>query len=157
MAKLRVVAAAKAVGVSRATIRRYLDKGKISSELGRRGERLIDTAELERVFGTLHQEAEESVPGAARDTGENVHPCVPDASGDNPSDSAVLQARLVALERENTLLRTELSSARAEKDRLFTLVEQGQQRVLLLTDQRRTWRRIGEEIQRFVKPFFSRP
>lgn len=53
MAKLGVMAAARAANVHRATITRYCRRGLLSCESDANGKRLIDTAELGRVFG-LH-------------------------------------------------------------------------------------------------------
>lgn len=48
---LSVSEAIKFTGVSRATMYRYLDEGKISFAVDGRGKKTIDTAELVRVFG----------------------------------------------------------------------------------------------------------
>ncbi len=53
MAKLGVVAAAEAAGVSRHTIWRYTKSGKLSCENTPAGDRVIDTSEFVRVFGDL--------------------------------------------------------------------------------------------------------
>jgi predicted site-specific integrase-resolvase len=117
VAKIGVVAAANAAGVSRATINRYLKSGKLSATADRKGARVIDTAELARVFGDLQPAATNQQP--------RVQP---------RATIAVLQEKLAALESENATLRRELDTAHDEKARLLALVEKGHQR--LLTDQR---------------------
>jgi predicted site-specific integrase-resolvase len=121
MAKLGVVAAANAAGVSRATINRYLKSGKLSATTDRHKQRVIDTAELSRLFGDL-QPAATSRNGRKQPLQQPIETV------------AMLQQQVAALERENATLRRELDAARDEKARLLALVEKGQQR--LLTDQR---------------------
>lgn len=53
MALLNVSAAARAVGKDRATIHRKLKSGELSATLDASGNRVIDSAELLRVFGPL--------------------------------------------------------------------------------------------------------
>ena len=62
MAKVGAVEAARLAGVSRWTIARKFRAGVLSFEVGKGGERLVDTAELARVFGTLHPDAPELHP-----------------------------------------------------------------------------------------------
>lgn len=121
VAKIGVVAAANAAGVSRSTINRYLKSGKLSATTDRDGARVIDTAELARVFGDLQ-------PAATSRNGRKK------PSQQPPATVALLEQQVAALERENATLRRELDAARDEKARLLALVEKGHHR--LLTDQR---------------------
>jgi len=54
MALVGVVAAAKLAGKDRSTIRRAMDAGTLTHTRGNRGQRVVDVAELERVYGALH-------------------------------------------------------------------------------------------------------
>lgn len=54
MALLNISAAARATGKDRTTIHRKLKAGELSATVGPDGGKLIDTAELVRVFGALH-------------------------------------------------------------------------------------------------------
>ena len=53
MPKLNLTQAAKAAGISRASIYNHIKEGKISVEQNKKGERVIDTSELMRVYGDL--------------------------------------------------------------------------------------------------------
>lgn len=53
MSKLSVTEALKLVDVSKTTLYSDMDKGVVSFELDAKGRKRIDTAELQRVYGTL--------------------------------------------------------------------------------------------------------
>ena len=55
MAQFTIAGAARAAGVGRATIQRALKAGRLSATTNEQGERVIDMAELLRVFGPLKQ------------------------------------------------------------------------------------------------------
>lgn len=61
MAKVGAQRAAELTGKSKSTIQRAMKTGKISCEVDINGHRLIDVAELDRVFGLLPQENERKV------------------------------------------------------------------------------------------------
>jgi len=96
--------AAKAAGVSKATITRALQSGKISGLKDNNGTWSIDPAELHRVFPPVAHEppATQSVKQPA--TPEKLH------------ETGVL-------ERENQMLREALIEARQERDRWHQIAE----------------------------------
>ena len=53
MAQLSISAAARAVGKDRGTLHRYIKTGKISVSTDAAGNKVIETSELLRVFGSL--------------------------------------------------------------------------------------------------------
>ena len=106
---LTVTEAAKAANKSRATLYRHIHKGDLSARKQPDGSKGIDTSELIRVFGPLHQETSQARKTAHHETDLNT---------------ALLQSRIEALERENELLRRELADAKNEKGRLLGLLEQ---------------------------------
>ena len=53
MSKITIIEAVKLIPVSESTLRRDLASGKVSSEKDARGRRVIDPAELRRVYGEL--------------------------------------------------------------------------------------------------------
>lgn len=53
MAKLNLGQAAKAAGIARGTLYNHIHQGKISCELDQKGDKVIDTSELIRVYGEL--------------------------------------------------------------------------------------------------------
>ena len=106
---LTVTEAAKAAHKSRATLYRHIKKGDLSARQQPDGSKGIDTSELIRVFGPLQQETSQARKTAHHETEPNT---------------ALLQSRIEALERENELLRRELADAKNEKGRLLGLLEQ---------------------------------
>ncbi len=106
---LTVTQAAKAANKSRATLYRHIKKGDLSAHQQPDGSKGIDTSELIRVFGPLHYDTSQTRKSARHETHANT---------------ALLQSRIEALERENELLRRELTDAKNEKGRLLGLLEQ---------------------------------
>jgi hypothetical protein len=120
MAKLGLKKAAEETGKSPSTIHRAMDSGRLSYELNEHGERVVDTAELFRVF----------VPKSSEETPEAV-------PGDMSGSLARHDLQLVTLEvelraaREKTAMleqlladmREEQQAARREKERLLSLLE----------------------------------
>jgi Helix-turn-helix domain len=102
MAKVNVSQAAQMAGVSRSTIHKHLNTGKLSADR-MDGKTLIDVSELERVFGTLVP------PGTLRPNRRDTHPEIPQIT-------AILQAQIDLLQRE-------LDVTRHERDRLLTIIE----------------------------------
>lgn len=96
--------AAKAAGVSKATISRALQSGKISGFKDRTGAWSIDPAELHRMFPP--------VAGEPAETGLMKQSATPD----KPTETGVL-------ERENEMLRDALIEARQERDRWHQIAE----------------------------------
>lgn len=96
--------AAKAAGVSKATVTRALKSGKISGVKGDNGAWTIDPAELHRVFPPVADE-----PLGTRIMRRSAAPEEPGETG--------------ALERENQMLREALDDARQERDRWHQIAE----------------------------------
>ena len=114
MAILTPTQAAKAAGIGRSTLYRYLHKGKLSATQHPKGGRGIDTAELERIFGPLEQASTtQDIPlkRSERTQGE------PETSQDWGETNAFLRQQVLFLEQE-------LVAAREERNRLLTLLEQ---------------------------------
>jgi hypothetical protein len=97
--------AAKAVGKSKPTISRAIAAGKISATRNPDNTFAIDPAELHRVF-----------------------PPVPVDSA--PAAGTVQQSETASLHREVQLLRETVEDLRRERDRLLTMLEQREQRLL---------------------------
>ena len=114
MAILTPTQAAKAAGIGRSTLYRYLHKGKLSATQHPKGGRGIDTAELERVFGPLKQSGttqDMPLKRSERTQGE------PKMSQEQHETHAFLHQQVLFLEQE-------LVAAREERNRLLTLLEQ---------------------------------
>ena len=114
--------AAKLAGVSRTTIHRYVNVGKLSMT----GDK-VDTSELIRVFGSLHAvSGEQPATGA---TGNNFeHDATPEVQG-------VLHSQLRALEEQVNDLRSERDHWRKQSDGLVELLKTEQESTRLLTHQ----------------------
>jgi DNA-binding MurR/RpiR family transcriptional regulator len=96
--------AAKAAGVSKATITRSLQSGKISGVKDNNGSWSIDPAELHRVFPPVAHEPPETEPLKRT------------ATPKKPDETEVL-------ERENHMLREALAEARQDRDRWHQIAE----------------------------------
>jgi len=115
MPKLGLHAAAELTGRSRSTIHRAMERGRLSYERDESGARLVDTAELLRVFG-------ESPPEDASNR---------DGNGKRHAMHNVeLRAKLELEQAKNALLQERLAEIREERDRWR------EQATRLLTDQR---------------------
>ena len=114
MAILTPTQAAKAVGIGRSTLYRYLREGKLSATSLSKGGRGIDTAELERVFGPLRQAGTpQDIPPEHRERPEGQ----PETSREWDETHAFLRQQVLFLKQE-------LVAAREDRNRLLTLLEQ---------------------------------
>ena len=114
MSILTFAQATRVANVSRSTIYRYAQEGRISVVRLPNGKRGIDVAELERVFGPLKKlEPSQKIPAKQVRTAK--------------TQADVFQERdeVVGLLRQQVeLLERELTSAKEEKARLLGLLEQ---------------------------------
>ena len=114
MAILTPTQAAKAAGIGRSTLYRYLRNGKLSVTRLPKGGRGIDTAELERVFGPLRQAGTpQDIPSEHGERAEGQ----PETSQKWGETHEFLRQQVLFLEQE-------LVAAREERNRLLTLLEQ---------------------------------
>lgn len=113
MPSLNLTAASRAAGVGRSTIVRALKSGRLSAMTNEHGERVIDTSELVRVFGSL------------KGTGYPSEQVV-DSRGIDQNDDMVTLLReqlTAALEREKQTF----EQGREREARLLALLESEQQ------------------------------
>ena len=104
-------------GKTRTTIYKKIKSGELSAELGIYGNRLVDTAELLRVFGEL----------VTPNTGSmDVH----EIQQEIPQVTPLLERQINLLEAENRRLHEQIEADRREKERLLGLLEK---QTLLLT------------------------
>jgi len=108
MSLLTFSEAARTAGVSRRTIQRSIQSGRLSAATTATGERAIDTAELLRVFGPLRH--------APSDTPASMSQ--PVATNDAPDDAMTMLVEV---------LRDQLQQAQQEKAHLLALLEAEQQ------------------------------
>ena len=101
MSLLSITEAAHAAGVSRRTIQRSIQSGRLSTATG---ERTIDTTELLRVFGPLRHAPSDTPASMSR----------PVATNDAPNDTLTMLVEV---------LRDQLQQAQQEKARLLAMLE----------------------------------
>lgn len=130
MTQLTVRQAAERVGVSRQTMFRHIQQGKVSATLSHSGEKQIEISELLRVFGELQPET---------DTTTTPHNRLKQPRRDSETTAITsyqielerLKAQLELKSAELDLARERIAelksrehSAGEEKNRLLTLIEQ---------------------------------
>lgn len=100
-----VAEAARLVGRDRKTLYRdYLARGRLTATTDATGRKVVSISELIRVFGELSMQ---------KATAETVAETVATPQTETPSATAQMQAKLAALEAENTALKAWL----ADKDK----------------------------------------
>lgn len=117
MPEFTISAAARAVGTSRASIQRAIKSGRLSATTNNRGERVIDLAELLRVFGPLKGDSEHPSTLANMD-GEQR---------DAPERALPEQAIIEVLREHLTDAREQLRKAEEREARLLAMLEGEQQ------------------------------
>ena len=144
MAFVGLKRAAELTGKNQSTIHRAMKAGRISFSINDSGERLIDTAELDRVFPI--QPANDELRNDA-----------PEVQG-NDAQLIELRAQLQVEQAKNALLEREIrgleeikADLREDRDRWRAQAEQSGR---LLTDQREKLERL--EIEQPKKNFFKR-
>lgn len=115
MTTFNITSAARAAGVGRASVWRAIKSGRLSATTNERGERVIDMAELLRVFGPLKSDGQPEAPASAQ--GEQV---------ETLSSGAGAVPAMMFIET----LREQLDDARVreqalitERDRLLAMLE----------------------------------
>jgi excisionase family DNA binding protein len=108
MSLLSITEAAHAVGVSRRTIQRSIQSGRLSAATTATGERAIDTTELLRIFGPLRHTPSDMPASMSQ----------PVATNDAPDDALTMLVEV---------LQDQLQQAQQEKARLLAMLEAEQQ------------------------------
>ena len=133
MSKITVNQAVELVDVSRATLYKDITEGKVSAEKDERGKKVVDPAELERVYGKLGHPNPKGRPNG------HPNPSEAETSGRVENASQVVQI----LENQVQDLKAQLTQANAretvllsDKSKLLDMlsVEQEKTRVLMLPD-----------------------
>lgn len=119
MAKHSISDAARIAGKSRTTLHRHIKSGKLSKSLDDNGFPVVDTSELQRVYGTLSQLD-------STDTASVEQP-------ETPPKIATLQMELDALRRENDNLRNERDRWASQAESLTRLITHQE------PERRRSW------------------
>ena len=119
--KITIAEAAKLTGKSVPTLHRHSNNGKLSYSKNEKGEKVVDIAELERVYGTLKQ--------AEGDNQENA-----DLLAKRELEYQNLQQENDTLKKETDNLKSQLIDAAEREQRLFDLTDrlQKQNEMLML-------------------------
>lgn len=123
MAKVGAQRAAELTGRSKSTIQRAMNSGKISFEVSSSGTRVVDVAEIERVFGIRESGTPESVPSV-----QAVEAQVKQAA--DMIELERMRLRAQALEDKLETAREQIDDLRAQRDQW-----QKQAQQVLLTSQ----------------------
>lgn len=136
--------AEKLTGKSRSTLVRYVRDGKLSAHKNDQGENMFEPSELERVFGPLRKVAD-------HDTDHDDTPDLPDDAGDTRLKAQIsgleneidaLKAKLTQAERK---LDTERDDAKRERERFMGMLENKDDVILRLSDQRDEAQKAAEK------------
>ena len=139
----------KIVPVKKTALYSDIKKGVLSAEKDSRGRKVVDTAELERVYGKLRQSTDSNdTQMTAVDTPENSLENAndsPDTHDDNPKIIALMDNQI-------TDLKSQLEHANAEKKELLELANrlQKQNEVLMLPNSEQAERKDKGWLLRFV-------
>jgi len=129
--KLNITHAAKTAGIARRTLQRHIEKGKVSYEIGKHGNKLIDTSELVRVYGELNAPA---TPDAVGQVGQK--------SPHDASEVALLRQRVSDLQILVDELRGDKGKYTRENEKLLTIVEQQTRMLTYMSTKRPLFHRI---------------
>lgn len=148
--------AAKMAGVSRATIYNDIDSGTLSVERGAKDRKMINIAELERVYKTLQNPDSDDGSKGVKSVSIRKEP----VKSNNPNQIAVLQERLEAershaenlqklLDKEQEERRREREGAKEFEEYFKTQLENQRESIKnftkLLEDQRSSKDHTGDE------------
>lgn len=107
MAKVGAKRAAELTGVSKSTIQRAMNSGKLSYEQDMNSRRIIDVSELERVFGLQKQNQEEQQSSSVEAELEKAA---------NMIEMERLKMRVKMLEEKLAMTETQLEDLRGQRD-----------------------------------------
>ena len=132
MSKITLSEALELVPVGRSKLYNDAAEGIISTEKNKQGKKVVDIAELERVYGKLRNPQEDNetseMDGHGHPESPNGHP--PSSNGSSPQSSESVQV----LELQVSMLETQLSQATERERTLVTEKEQLTGRVDKLMD-----------------------
>jgi len=131
MAKIPISEAVKMVGVSQTTLYRDLKEGKMSYETDARGRKVIDTAELQRVYKDAYNRPENDVGNNGNSQRETI---VNNGKSENGTKKEANSAVIAVLEEQVAMLKEQLENATTREQKLIDMLsaEQEKTRQLML-------------------------
>jgi len=98
MAKLNISQAARAARVSRKTMQTHIKQGKVSYETNEKGNKVIDTSELLRVYGKINEEG--VTPTSQYNKERSSHHYTPEITHHFEEKIKLLEQQLKAMEQD---------------------------------------------------------
>ena len=127
MAKLTAAQALKLLDVSKATLYRDMNGGKVSYEIDKKGRKVIDTAELARVYGELkNPETKETV---SQNGSKKRH--------ETDETVSLLKEKIVSLEAQIETAKELENELRQDKQELREMLKIEQQKTKLMLEDKR--------------------
>ena len=126
MPKLSVSEAVETFDVSQPTLYRDMKKGKVSAEKNAKGKRVIDAAELSRVYAKRNGQngsGEASSNGEVHENGNGNSQFSPERENDKDKMIALLEAQLAQAQAEKSKL-LDMLATEQEKTKLLMLPQQ---------------------------------
>lgn len=139
--KYSITAAHRITGKSRTTIQKHLKQGRLSATEGPDGAKLIDASELIRVYGDECDFSREE--GAL--TPEQHRPIAPNSA---PTELHTLREKLEMLNEERRREREQLQSQIEHLQESLKLAQEGNNRALLLLENRSGGGDLREEVSK---------
>lgn len=146
MAKIPISEALKLLDVSRSTLYRDIDNGKVSASADESGKKVVDTAELVRVYGELDMPSHSENGTGGTPTLDNLGQHGTNGKGENSNVGDANNAVIAVLEEQVAFLKEQLDNATDREAKLMDMLsaEQEKTRMLMLpsaaSKSRRTWR-----------------
>lgn len=130
MSKIRISEAEQMTGKSRTTIYRDIDNGRVSAEVDEQGVKVIDVAELQRVYGNLTRQDETQ---SGTKVGQYETKC-DNLKQDEKQimDSDNTQMLIETLREQIALLKTQLEQATQRETLLLQMLANEQQKTKML-------------------------
>lgn len=115
MPKLNMTRAAKAAGIARGTLYKHIKEGRVTCEQNEKGEKVIDTAELLRVYGELRHPDTSSEQTEERANERHETP-----------ESVLLREQITLLQKQVEDLRQDKQTSQKREEDLLTIIKQQQ-------------------------------
>lgn len=149
MAKIPISEALQLLDVSRSTLYRDIDNGKVSATADESGKKVVDTAELVRVYGELDMPSPSENGTGGTSTLDDLGQHGTNQKGENSNTGDANNAVITVLEEQVALLKEQLDNATDREIKLMDMLtaEQEKTRMLMLPstvkrDKMSVWKRV---------------
>lgn len=149
MAKVPISDALKLLDVSRSTLYRDIDNGKVSATSDESGKKVVDTAELVRVYGELDMPSHSENGTGGNPTLDDLGQHGTNRNGETSNIRDANNAVITVLEEQVALLKEQLGNATDREAKLMDMLtaEQEKTRMLMLPSSTKrnkmpVWKRV---------------